>query len=81
LTVSDAFYMPDAEGIIDSVEPADPSRVHGLVAVGYGTRGTDTYTLVRNSWGAGWGMAGHGWISDRYLSVRILETATMTKVP
>ena len=81
LTVSNAFYLPDAQAIIDSAEPADPTRVHALVAVGYGTRGANAYTLVRNSWGAGWGKSGYAWVSDRYLSIRVLETATMTMVP
>ena len=81
LTLSDAFYMgPDANGVIDSIELPDLSRVHALVAVGHGTRGTNGLTLVRNSWGGQWGMAGHAWLSDNYLAPRILEIAIMNKV-
>jgi hypothetical protein len=80
-TVSDAFYLgPDPDGVIDSTESPDPTRVHALVAVGRGMRGSHEMTLVRNSWGVGWGLAGHAWLSDRYLTPRILEIATMTKV-
>jgi C1A family cysteine protease len=81
LTLSDAFYLgPDADGVIDSAESADLTRVHALVAVGHGTHGPNGLTLVRNSWGDGWGVSGHAWLSDRYLAPRIIEIATMTKV-
>lgn len=81
MSISDAFYDQfDSDGVLDVQEPTDPSRVHAVVAVGHGTRGSDRLTLVRNSWGTGWGLAGHAWLSDRYLEPRLMETATITKV-
>lgn len=49
--------------------PADieaPIGGHAMVAVGYDMqRGA---VLVRNSWGAGWGIAGHCWMPTAYLA-------------
>jgi hypothetical protein len=80
-SISDAFYFgPDSDGVIDSPEPIDQSRVHAVIAVGHGTRGSDPLTLVRNSWGQTWGILGHAWITDRYLGPRLIDVATVTKV-
>lgn len=81
MSLSDAFYLgTDADDVIAAADPLDATRVHALIAVGHGTRGPDIVTLVRNSWGAGWGASGYAWLSDRYLAPRIIELATMTQV-
>jgi hypothetical protein len=50
MSLSDAFYRPDVNGIIDAAEPPDPQRRHAAIAVGYGTRNGRRLILVRNSW-------------------------------
>jgi hypothetical protein len=77
MSISPAFYLPDPDGVVAGNEPLMPNRIHALIAVGHGHRGSDQFILVRNSWGAGWGLAGHAWLDTAYLKPRLLRAATM----
>jgi hypothetical protein len=81
MTLSDAFYRPDAEGVIAANEPTDPKRRHAVVAVGHGERGAAGLVLIRNSWGEAWGLKGYAWIATDYLVPRLTGTAIMTTEP
>jgi C1A family cysteine protease len=81
MTISNAFYRPDPEGIVERTEPTDPKRHHAVVAVGHGERRTDSFILIRNSWGEAWGQKGHAWIAIGYLTPRLTGAAIMTTEP
>jgi C1A family cysteine protease len=81
MTISDAFYLPDAGGIVERNEPPDPQRHHAVIAVGHGKRGKDRFVLIRNSWGETWGLKGHAWIAADYLAPRLTGAAVMTTEP
>jgi C1A family cysteine protease len=78
MTLSDAFYMPDA-GVVDRAEAIDPTRRHAVVAVGYGERASRRVILIRNSWGEGWGIEGYAWLAEHYLAPRLTELVILTK--
>ena len=78
MTLSDAFYLPDADGIVERNEPTDVRRHHAVVAVGHGKRGKVQFVLIRNSWGEAWGTEGYAWISIDYLKPRLTGAAIMT---
>lgn len=81
MTLSDAFFRPDANGIVERDEPVDHKRRHAIIAVGYGDRGNDRFVLVRNSWGVDWGLKGHAWVAIDYLAPRLSGAAIMTTEP
>jgi hypothetical protein len=81
MTISDAFYAPDADGVVRAPagEKPDPARRHAFVAVGCGRVDGGRAILIRNSWGSLWGIAGHGWLPESYLTPRLTRVALLTE--
>ena len=76
LVITDAFWAPDAHGVVQIRSP-DPERGgHAVLAVGHGRDAAgELLILVRNSWGDRWGFGGHAWLSAAYLSRQLHQTA------
>ena len=81
LTLSRSFYLPDSRTVIDLVagEAPEPDRRHAVIAVGHGTVDGQRAVLIRNSWGARWGNAGHGWLTERFLEQHMFAAAKLTE--
>ena len=79
LIITDAFYLPDGNGLVPDHDP-DPERGgHAVLAVGHGYDLTGgPAVLIRNSWGSGWGLAGNAWLSGAYLARQLHEAAILT---
>ena len=77
--LSRSFFMPTDDGIVDPAndEQPEPSQRHAVIAVGHGQVDGATAILVRNSWGAGWGMDGHAWLTEGFLAPRLFATANL----
>jgi hypothetical protein len=73
ITLSDAFYTPDSNGIVVPVpgDPPDPTRRHALVLTGVAKLNDERHFLARNSWGKDWGLAGYAWLSAPFLQPRL----------
>lgn len=79
LALSDSFYRPDAEGIVTpkANEGPDLTRRHAVVAVAHGLVDGVPSVLVRNSWGARWGIEGHAWLKADFVEPRLLATTVL----
>lgn len=71
MALSAAFFAPETDGVIDSLETPEPAMKHAVLAVATGMSQGTKLVLVRNSWGSGWGLSGYGWLSERYLDPRV----------
>jgi hypothetical protein len=81
LMLSPAFYTPSAQAVVRPAagEGPDPARRHAVVAVAHGTVDGQRAILVRNSWGLRWGAAGHGWLTEAFLTPRLFAAAMLTE--
>jgi hypothetical protein len=81
LMLSRAFYAPSAEAVVYPAagEGPDPARRHAVIAVAHGTVDGERAILVRNSWGARWGVAGYGWLTEVFLAPRLFAAAILTE--
>jgi hypothetical protein len=78
-TLSRSFFAPTIDGIVDPSqgEAPDPALRHAIIAVGHGTINGSTAILIRNSWGPAWGISGHAWLTERFLTPRLFATASL----
>ena len=78
-TLSSSFYTPTVAGIVDPAhgEAPDPALRHAVIAVGHGAIDRSPAILIRNSWGAAWGINGYAWLTERFLTPRLFATASL----
>jgi hypothetical protein len=79
LRLSWSFDWVQPEGIVDETaeERPDLNRRHAVVAVGHGEVKGQRAVVIRNSWGEGWGAAGYGYLTEKYLVPRIFQLAIL----
>lgn len=79
LYLSVSFDMAGPGGLVNPPvsERPDVTRRHAVIAVGYGVYESQHAILVRNSWGDGWGMGGHAWLTGSFLKPRLFGLAVL----
>lgn len=79
--LSNSFFAPSASGVVEAPadERPDPNLMHALIAVGHGKVKGQPALLIRNSWGAAWGIDGHAWLTDIYLKPSLAAAACLTE--
>lgn len=77
MELSESFYKPLADGTLPHTAGLKTGN-HAVIAVGHGSSATEQCLLVRNSWGALWGLDGHAFLSRSYLFNRIIATLVLS---
>ena len=79
LHLSASFDMAGPGGLVNppADEWPDVARRHAVVVIGHGAYGAQRAVLVRNSWGSGWGMSGHAWLTENFLRPRMFGIAVL----
>jgi Papain family cysteine protease len=77
LRMSESFYTPNREGIVEQITHDPDTGRHAVVAVGHGRTAKESCILVRNSWGPIWGVEGHAFVEKGYLEKRLILTSVV----
>ena len=81
IEIGSHFFKLPADSVLD-FDPREPViGYHAVLAIGWGRDpklGSARALLVRNSWGPGWGIGGHAWLTETYISQRLFEYSIVT---
>lgn len=79
LRLSRSFYLVGKGGVVDQTpgEQPDFHRRHAVIAAGHGIWKKQRAILVRNSWGAQWGLGGYAWLTEAFLQPRMFHLAVL----
>ena len=83
LSIDRTFRCPRTEGDLAIFEQKSVLKnhlLHAVLVVGYGKYKGRRYLKVRNSWGKYWGIDGHAWICEDFLSSNALAMLWLQKV-
>lgn len=78
--ITNEFQNPTTDGEIRVPSLSAPvSDYHAITAVGVATNGAgdNRRLLIRNTWGAGWGAGGYGWLPYDYLVAFAVQAAAI----
>jgi hypothetical protein len=78
MELSERFYTPLMDGTLPLKSPDPKTGIHAVIAVGHGSTAAERCLLVRNSWGPSWGLGGHAFLGQAYLSNRILSASVLS---
>ena len=84
LTLSSSFDVATPSNYVVDQRPGEqsnPARRHAVIAVGHGLSDGKKVVLVRNSWGEFWGLEGHAWLTEAYLTPRVFRLGVLTEDP
>jgi hypothetical protein len=74
IRVTNGFYTPMADGVVDAKAGILPNSTHVVVATGWGdSSASGRHVRIRNSWGTGWGQQGYAWLPEKFVDLHVIE--------
>lgn len=70
LNIGEEFFLHSGEQVLNLTSGATVEACHAVAITGHRSIAGQNEFLIRNSWGARWGMNGLAWISSDYLQSR-----------